>query len=94
MGVESFDNQIYTHRVIFTQSGVVMSRYQHTKGQINDNALEALLHDPLFRQRVEKNKKGKGSYLRKEKHGKQYGREASGKQAMRLFTTGFLFSVA
>ena len=71
-----------------------MSRYQHTKGQINDNALEALLHDPLFRQRVEKNKKGKGSYLRKEKHGKQYGREASGKQAARLFTTGLLLSVA
>lgn len=44
-----------------------MSRYQHTKGQIKDNALEALLHDPLFRQRVEKNKKGKGSYQRKEK---------------------------
>lgn len=43
-----------------------MSRYQHTKGQIKDNALEALLHDPLFRQRVEKNKKGKGSYQRKE----------------------------
>ena len=38
-----------------------MSRYQHTKGQIKDNAIEALLHDPLFRQRVEKNKKGKGS---------------------------------
>jgi len=38
-----------------------MSRYQHTKGQIKDNALEALLHDPLFRQRVEKNKKGKGT---------------------------------
>ncbi len=37
-----------------------MSRYQHTKGQIKDNAIEALLHDPLFRQRVEKNKKGKG----------------------------------
>lgn len=36
-----------------------MSRYQHTKGQINNNAIEALLHDPLFRQRVEKNKKGK-----------------------------------
>lgn len=43
-----------------------MSRYQHTKGQIKDNAIEALLHDPLFRQRVEKNKKGKGSYMRKE----------------------------
>lgn len=48
-----------------------MSRYQHTKGQINDNAIEALLHDPLFRQRVEKNKKGKGSYLRKNKHAKK-----------------------
>lgn len=70
-----------------------MSRYQHTKGQINDNALEALLHDPLFRQRVEKNKKGKGSYLRKDKHSKQYGREASGKQAACLFTTGLLLSV-
>ena len=51
-----------------------MSRYQHTKGQIKDNALEALLHDPLFRQRVEKNKKGKGSYQRKEKHAGQNGR--------------------
>jgi alternative ribosome-rescue factor len=48
-----------------------MSRYQHTKGQIKDNAIEALLHDPLFRQRVEKNKKGKGSYQRKDKHGKR-----------------------
>lgn len=45
-----------------------MSRYQHTKGQIKDNAIEALLHDPLFRLRVEKNKKGKGSYQRKDKH--------------------------
>lgn len=35
-----------------------MSRYQHTKGQIKDNAIEALLHDPLFRQR-EKTRKGK-----------------------------------
>lgn len=71
-----------------------MSRYQHTKGQIKDNAIEALLHDPLFRQRVEKNKKGKGSYLRKEKHAKGYDREASGKQAMRFFTTGFLLLAA
>ncbi|HEX4499772.1 MAG TPA: alternative ribosome rescue factor ArfA, partial [Scandinavium sp.] len=35
-----------------------MSRYQHTKGQIQDNAIAALLHDPLFKQRIEKNKKG------------------------------------
>lgn len=69
-----------------------MSRYQHTKGQINDNAIEALLHDPLFRQRVEKNKKGKGSYLRKNKHQKRGFQEASGKQANRFFTTGLLVS--
>ena len=94
MRVECAHNWVYTRRVINTQSGDVMSRYQHTKGQIKDNAIEALLHDPLFRQRVEKNKKGKGSYLRKEKHGKGYGREASGKQAMRFFTTGFLLSAA
>ena len=61
-----------------------MSHYQHTKGQIKDNAIEALLHDPLFRQRVEKNKKGKGSYLRKNKHAKRGNWEASGKQANRL----------
>lgn len=36
-----------------------MSRYQHKRGQIKDNAIEALLHDPLFRQRVEKTRKGK-----------------------------------
>ncbi|WP_038158490.1 alternative ribosome-rescue factor A [Trabulsiella guamensis] len=67
-----------------------MSRYQHKKGQINDNAIEALLHDPLFRQRIEKNKKGKGSYLRKDKHEKRGNWEASGKKAKCFFTTGLL----
>jgi len=54
-----------------------MSKYQHTRGQIRDNAIEALLHDPLFRQRVEQNKKGKGSFKRKAKFGKGKGWEAS-----------------
>lgn len=62
-----------------------MSRYQHTKGQIKDNAIEALLHDPLFRQRVEKNKKGKGSYQRKAKHAGRDGREASGKKVITFY---------
>ncbi|CCK12869.1 FIG00554948: hypothetical protein [Cronobacter sakazakii 680] len=62
-----------------------MNRYKHTKGLIQDNAIEALLHDPLFRQRVEKNQKGKGSYQRKAKHGKKGNWEASGKQANRFF---------
>ncbi|ERK05535.1 hypothetical protein L579_3232 [Pantoea sp. AS-PWVM4] len=57
-----------------------MSRYQHQKGQIKDNAIEALLHDPLFRQRIEQNQKGKGSYRRKDKHAKRVNWEASGKQ--------------
>lgn len=70
-----------------------MSRYQHTKGQIKDNALEALLHDPLFRQRVEKSKKGKGSFQRKGKHGNRGNWEASGKRVMHFFTTG-LFAFA
>lgn len=69
-----------------------MSRYKHTRGQIKENALEALLHDPLFRQRVEKNGKGKGSYQRKGKHQGRGNWEASGKQANSLFSTGLLLS--
>ncbi|WP_455426649.1 alternative ribosome-rescue factor A [Dryocola sp. LX212] len=69
-----------------------MSKYQHNKGVIKDNAIEALLHDPLFRQRVEQNKKGKGSYQRSAKHGKRGNWEASGKQAECFFTTGLLLS--
>lgn len=42
--------------------------YLHTRGEIKDNAVMALLHDKLFRQRVEKKRKGKGSYQRKAKH--------------------------
>ena len=33
--------------------------YQHAKGIVKDNAVMALLHDKLFRQRVEKNVKAK-----------------------------------
>lgn len=57
-----------------------MSDYQHRKGRIEDNALAALIHDPLYRQRVEKNSKGKGSYRRKDKHGKKGNWEANDKQ--------------
>ncbi|WP_428944893.1 alternative ribosome-rescue factor A [Pantoea sp. FN060301] len=64
-----------------------MTRYQHKKGVIRENALEALLHDPLFKVRIEVNQKGKGSYKRKEKHGEKGNWEASGKES---FTTGLL----
>lgn len=44
--------------------------YQHQLGTIADNHLQALVRDPLFRCRVEQNKKGKGSYRRRGKHAK------------------------
>ncbi|MCW0332857.1 alternative ribosome-rescue factor A [Pantoea ananatis] len=66
-----------------------MSSYRHTKGQIQDNALQALLHDPLFRQRVEQKQKGKGSFKRKAKHGKGKDREASDKQAVYHWPSAF-----
>lgn len=69
-----------------------MSKYQHKKGQIRDNAIEALLHDPLFRQRIEINRKGKGSYRRKDKYAKGSIREASGKKE--TLPLAFCFSSA
>ncbi|WP_312974892.1 alternative ribosome-rescue factor A [Atlantibacter sp.] len=57
-----------------------------------DGGSRSLLHDPLFRQRVEKNVKGKGSYQRKGKHQGRGNWEASGKQANSLFSTGLLLS--
>lgn len=66
-----------------------MSGYQHKKGKINNNAIEALLHDPLFKTRIEVNVKGKGSYRRKAKHNNKASWEASGKAD---FTTGLLIS--
>ncbi|HDN2512622.1 ribosome alternative rescue factor ArfA [Providencia vermicola] len=66
-----------------------MSKYQHKRGEIKDNAIEALLHDPLFRQRVEKNKKGKGSYTRKGKNNKANNWEASGNRFIYLLPLAF-----
>ncbi|MBD2815923.1 ribosome alternative rescue factor ArfA [Xenorhabdus sp. Flor] len=66
-----------------------MTTYRHKKGVIKDNAIEALLHDPLFRQRVEKNKKGKGSYRRKEKHDKNSGWEANDNNFFKLLSLAF-----
>lgn len=66
-----------------------MSAYKHNKGIIQDNAIQALLHDPLFRQRVERNLKGKGSYRRKEKNGKGSYQEGSVKYSVESLTLSF-----
>ncbi|MFB5174068.1 ribosome alternative rescue factor ArfA [Erwinia amylovora] len=71
-----------------------MTVYQHKKGIIRDNAIEALLRDPLFKPRLEVNQKGKGSYRRKEKHEKKTGWEASGKLTISVFTSGFTLLLA
>lgn len=42
--------------------------YAHQRGEIKNNALKALVTDPLFKNRIERNKKGKGSYQRNAKH--------------------------
>lgn len=46
-------------------------KYQHQRGEIQESAMKALVTDKLFRARVERNRKGKGSYQRKEKHVKR-----------------------
>lgn len=43
-------------------------KYQHQRGEIQESAMKALVTDKLFRARVERNRKGKGSYQRKAKH--------------------------
>jgi domain of unknown function len=37
-------------------------KVQHNKGKIRDNALKALVKSDLFRHKVERKRKGKGSY--------------------------------
>lgn len=44
--------------------------YLHQRGEIKESAVKALVTDPLFRHKIEKNRKGKGSYRRHEKHKK------------------------
>ena len=41
--------------------------HEPQRGEIKDNALQAFLRSPLYRQRIEKKRKGKGSYERTNK---------------------------
>lgn len=42
--------------------------YAHKRGKIKESAVKALVTDPLFRHQVMRNRKGKGSFRRHEKH--------------------------
>lgn len=44
--------------------------YAHGRGEIKESAVKALVTDKLFRSRVERNRKGRGSYQRNAKHRK------------------------
>jgi len=44
---------------------------EHGRGEIKDNALKAIVTSQLFRTRIVKAKKGKGSYSRKGRGGKE-----------------------
>lgn len=43
-------------------------QHDHGRGEIKDNAIKALVTSVLFKSKVEKAKKGKGSYQRNNKH--------------------------
>tara|TARA_Y100000588_G_C14081892_1_gene850545 strand:+ start:920 stop:1144 length:225 start_codon:yes stop_codon:yes gene_type:complete len=43
-------------------------QHDHHRGEIKDNAIKALVTSVLFKSKVEKPKKGKGSYQRSNKH--------------------------
>jgi len=41
---------------------------EHGRGQVNHNAMAALVTSKLYQAKTEKAKKGKGSFQRREKH--------------------------
>ncbi|WP_220718813.1 ribosome alternative rescue factor ArfA [Agarivorans litoreus] len=47
------------------KKGAKLLAHEHGRGQINDNAIKALVTSQLFKAKVERPKKGKGSYTRK-----------------------------
>lgn len=69
--------------------------YLHNRGTIQDNAVKALLRTPLFRSRIEKKLKGKGSYQRKAKHAGRYFEKPDDKSfGYKSFIIGFLLGSA
>ena len=65
--------------------------YAHQRGEIKQNAIKALVTDPLFHCRVERNRKGKGSYQRKAKHRKAYDRGENPFKSIHLNISKWVF---
>lgn len=49
-----------------------LTAYSHRRGKIKEGAVKALVSDQLFRCKIERSKKGKGSYRRKAKYKKDH----------------------
>lgn len=67
--------------------------HDNKRGTIKDNALKALVTSELFKMRVEKPKKGKGSYNRKHKGHKLKGDAPFDFLECLLFTNKTLVSI-
>lgn len=61
-------------------------KHEHDRGTIKHNALAALVTSPLYRSKVERSKKGKGSYNRKAKFKNNSGSWGS---AVKRLVSGF-----
>ncbi|MDG6882659.1 Alternative ribosome-rescue factor A [Phocoenobacter uteri] len=68
--------------------------YNHQRGEIKESVIKAMVTDPLFRTRIVKSKKGKGSYQRNEKHRKAVlkGESPFKNILVRFFLNGFFKS--
>ncbi|MDP8052355.1 ribosome alternative rescue factor ArfA [Pasteurella atlantica] len=64
--------------------------YAHQRGEIKESVIKAMVNAPLFRTRIVKSKKGKGSYQRKQKHRQAFSKgESPFKSNLnRLFSNG------
>lgn len=59
----------YATTVLFSQKEMSMNT-EHGRGIIRDNSLAALVTSKVYKVRQEKKKKGRGSYSRTRKHGR------------------------
>lgn len=58
------------------KKAISTTEYLHQRGEVKESVIKALVTDPLFKTRVERNRKGKGSYQRKAKHHKDLSGES------------------
>ncbi|ABL98694.1 ribosome alternative rescue factor ArfA [Shewanella amazonensis] len=63
------------------------NHHDHGRGDVRDNAIKALVTSDLFRSKVEKPKKGKGSYQRKARNQKGHQLKGDAPFDLRAFGT-------